>query len=52
MADIDITEIKEINPQKGPKITIIGIGGGGSNMVTDLSTYKPLTLLLARKKPN
>lgn len=50
MADIDITEIKEINHQKGPKITIIGVGGGGSNMVTDLynqGAHQDLKIIIA-----
>ena len=50
MADIDIKEIQEITPQNGPKITIIGVGGGGSNMVTDLynqGAHEDLKIIIA-----
>ena len=48
--DIDIKEINEITSQKGPKITIIGVGGGGSNMVTDLymqGAHQELKVIIA-----
>lgn len=44
-------EIQEIShSHKGPKIVVVGVGGGGSNMVSyfhSKNTYKDLTLIVA-----